>query len=77
VGEGAWNGSEGAMDGLESSSLIRRAGDGVYGQDRPTPKATVFLHFHDSCGELQKSGWRAGRMGVELGYFHLKPWMES
>jgi len=45
VGESAHNGSGGAMDGLESSSLMRGAGDGVYGQDRPTPKVTVFLLF--------------------------------
>jgi hypothetical protein len=45
VGEGAHDGSGGAIDGLESSSLIRGAGDGVYGHDRPTPKATLFLRF--------------------------------
>jgi hypothetical protein len=39
------DGSEGVLDGLESSSLIRGAGDGVYGQDRPTPKVMVFLLF--------------------------------
>jgi hypothetical protein len=33
------------MDGLESSSLMRGAGDGVYGRDRPTLKVTVFLLF--------------------------------
>jgi hypothetical protein len=45
VGEGAHDGSWGAMDGLESSSLMRGAGDGMYGRDRPTPNATLFLRF--------------------------------
>jgi hypothetical protein len=45
VGEGGRDGSRGTMDGSESSSLIRGAGDGVNGRDRPTPNATVFLLF--------------------------------
>jgi hypothetical protein len=45
VGEDARDGSWGAIDGSESSSLMRGAGDGVYGRDRPTPNATVFLLF--------------------------------
>jgi hypothetical protein len=45
VGEGGRDGSCGAMDGSESSSLMRGAGDGVSGRDRPTPNATLFLLF--------------------------------
>jgi hypothetical protein len=45
VGEGGRDSSWGAIDGSESSSLIRGAGDGVNGQDRPTPNATLFLRF--------------------------------
>jgi hypothetical protein len=45
VGEGGRDGSGGAMDGSESSSLMRGAGDGVYGRDRPTLNETLFLHF--------------------------------
>jgi hypothetical protein len=45
VGEGGRDGSWGTIDSLESSSLIRGAGDGVYGRDRPTLNATLFLRF--------------------------------
>jgi hypothetical protein len=45
VGEGGHDGSWGAIDGSESSSLIRGAGDGGNGRDRPTPNATLFLRF--------------------------------
>jgi hypothetical protein len=45
VGEGGRDGSWGAIDGSESSSLIRGMGRGVYGRDKPTPKATLFLRF--------------------------------